>query len=154
MTPKRREKILIGWSEAVALPDWGISHLNAKVDTGARTSALHVEDLVESGPGHVRFNVVVSLKPHIVHPVRAKVVRWGRMRSSTGHASQRLVVRTRLRLGTVEKDIDISLISREKMRYRMLLGRQALARDFIVDVARRNLQQKQRAGKVRRRSTR
>lgn len=152
MAAKRREKQLIGWSEVVALPDWGISHLTAKVDTGARTSALHVENVVESGGDHVRFDVIVNLKPHIVHHVRAEVVRWGRIRSSTGHASHRLIVRTRLRLGAVEKDIDISLISREKMRYRMLLGRQALARDFIVDVSRRNTQEgvkKKRAVKRR-----
>jgi len=153
MAPKRREKLLIGWSEVVALPDWGISHLNAKVDTGARTSALHVENVVESGEGHVRFDVIVNLKPHIVHHVRAQVVRWGRIRSSTGHASHRLIVRTRLRLGTVEKEIDISLISREKMRYRMLLGRQALSRDFIVDVARRNTQERTKRKKTKRRST-
>lgn len=141
MPLKRREKLVIGWSEVIALPDWGISHMNVKVDTGARTSALHVENVVESGEDHVRFDVIVDQKLGIVHHVRAKVVRWGRIRSSTGHASHRLIVRTRLRLGTVEKEIDISLISREKMRYRMLLGRQALSRDFIVDVSRRNTQE-------------
>ena len=61
------------------------------------------------------------------------------MRSSTGHYTVRCFVKTRIRLGPVEKEIELSLVSRERMLYRMLLGRRALARDFLVDVSRRRV---------------
>src|SRR5690606_35737223 len=107
--------------------------------TGARSSALHVEDLEELPDGRVRFSVVRSRRekrPPVV--VVAEVVKWARVRSSTGQYRRRCFVRTRVRLGPVEKEIEISLVSREKMIFRMLLGRKALEHDFVVDVSRKN----------------
>lgn len=134
-----RPKVTIGWAEHVALLDWGISDLPAKIDTGARTSALHVEDLVQVGDSEVEFRIIVHRgRDDIYVPVRAAVLKWSRVRSSTGVYSKRCFVRTRIRLGPVEKEIDISLVSREKMVYRMLIGRSALNRDFVVDVSKRH----------------
>jgi hypothetical protein len=134
------KKTGIGWTEYVDLPDWAITGLHAKIDTGARTSALHVEDLTPLPDGWVLFHVILSRKhAHQRVEVRAPVTRWGRVRSSTGHYSTRCFVTTRVRLGPVVKEIEISLISRERMLYRMLLGRQALAKDFVVDVSRRHV---------------
>jgi hypothetical protein len=70
--------------------------------------------------------------------VKAPVVKHGRVRSSTGHWTVRYFVKTRIRIGPVEKEIEISLVSREKMMFRMLLGRKALERDFVVDVTKRH----------------
>jgi len=133
-------RTVIGWSEYVDFPEWGITGMRAKVDTGARTSALHVEDIESLGDGRVRFRVITGRKPPFRHiEVCAPVVKWGRVRSSTGHYTVRCFVKTRIRLGPVEKEIELSLVSRERMLYRMLLGRRALARDFLVDVSRRRV---------------
>lgn len=134
------KKSVIGWTEYVDLPDWGIGRLHAKIDTGARTSALHVEDLTPLPDGHVLFHVILSRKKAGKRvEVRAPVARWGRVRSSTGHYSTRCFVTTSIQIGSVVKEIEVSLISRERMMYRMLLGRQALAKDFLVDVTRRHV---------------
>lgn len=134
------DKLIIGWSELIDFVEWGISELEVKVDTGARTSALHVEDLEFLPNKRVRFDVVLSRrKQERRKRVTAAITRWAKVRSSTGHFTNRCFVRTRIRLGPVEKEVEISLVSRETMLYRMLLGREALAHDFIVDVSRRRL---------------
>ena len=131
-------KTIIGWSEYVDFPDWSISGILAKVDTGARTSALHVEDLEVLPGDQVRFHVVTRSKGDGKWvEVTAPIVKWGRVRSSTGHFTLRCFVRTPIRIGPVFKEIELSLVSRERMLYRMLLGRQALAKDFLVDVSKR-----------------
>jgi hypothetical protein len=131
-------KTIIGWSEYVGFPQWGIDRLPAKVDTGALTSSLHVDDLEVLDDHRVRFKVVLSRKHrHKRVQVTAKVLKWGRVRSSTGHYHTRCFVKTRIRIGPVEKEIELSLASREQMLYRMLLGRKALDKDFLVDVSRR-----------------
>jgi len=127
MTQKGREPVVIGWTELVELPDWGIRGLRAKVDTGARTSALHVENIEELPRGWVRFDVVLHRlhRDRRIH-VRARVKRRGHVRSSSGHQSPRLFVETTLRLGPVERRVEVSLVDRGKMIHRMLLGRAAL----------------------------
>lgn len=133
-------KTVIGWSEYLDFPEWGIRGLKAKVDTGARTSALHVEDLEVIGHDRVRFDVIISSrKPFRYRTVECRIVKWGRVRSSTGEYSERCFVSTLVRIGPVEKEIEVSLVSREKMLFRMLLGRKALEHDFLVDVGRRSL---------------
>jgi len=134
------QKLLIGWSESVDLPDWGIRGIRAKIDTGAASSALHVERLVELGRGRVRFDVVVrhGTRRRTTH-VEARVHRRSRVRSSSGHADDRLFVTTTLRAGPVERRIELSLVNRDLMRYRMLLGRSALAGAFWVDPGRAGL---------------
>jgi hypothetical protein len=133
------EKTIIGWSEPVAFPDWEIPRINAKIDTGARTSALHVEDIETAGPDEVRFHVILSRKhAHRRVEVVAPVLKWARVRSSTGHFTKRCFVKTRIQIGHIEKEIELSLVSREKMIYRMLLGRKALQKDFLVDVTRKH----------------
>ena len=150
-------KAVIGWSVDVGFPDWDIPPVRAKVDTGARTSALHVEDLVRLPHGRVSFDVIVGRKPPYKRvSVCAHVVKWGRVRSSTGHYTTRCFVRTRVRIGPIGKEIEVSLVSRERMLYRMLLGRKALEKDFLIDVSRRRtpkLKKKRKAKKKRAAST-
>lgn len=148
-------KTIIGWSEYVAFPEWGIDRLPAKVDTGARTSSLHVDNLEVLDEHHVRFEVVLSRRhSHKRVHVTARVLKWARVRSSTGHYHTRCFVKTRIRLGPVEKEIELSLASREKMLYRMLLGRKALEKDFLVDVSKRRAlgKPKRSKGKTKRAS--
>jgi len=133
-----RSKTVVGWTEYVGFPDWEIKSVQAKVDTGARTSALHVENLEELDDGRVRFDVITRRKkPWRRRTVECDVVKWARVRSSTGVYCERCFVLTRIRIGEVEKEIEISLVSREKMLFRMLLGRKALEHDFVVDVSKR-----------------
>lgn len=143
-----QEQVLIGWIEFVDLPDWGVHDLRAKVDTGARTSALHVENIEELPRGYVRFDVVLhrEKRDRRVH-VRAKVSRRGRVRSSTGHQTERIFVKTTLVIGPITKRIEVSLVDREKMIHRMLLGREALKGPIVIDVDRRMVLKKKRAKK-------
>lgn len=149
-----REKVVVGWNENVDLPEWGIRRMGAKVDTGARSSALHVEGLRLVSRGRVRFDVVVHREHRDRHvPVLARIVRRARVRSSNGQFENRVFVETTLSLGGVEKKIEISLVDRGKMLHRMLLGRTALSRDFIVDVSRRHLHDPKKRKTLKRKKT-
>ncbi len=135
-----RPHTLIGWNELVDLPLWGVKSLRAKVDTGARSSALHVTDLRPVDGNRVAFDVVLSRKKihRRVHVV-ASVARTGRVRSSTGKYTTRYFVKTQIQLGPVAKEIEISLVDREQMLFRMLLGRTALSGAFLIDPSRRRV---------------
>lgn len=132
-------RVIIGYAESVDLPAWGIEGLRTKVDTGARSSALHVSDLRMGRAGRtVRFRVVLTRKGkrHGVE-IEAPVVRRTQVRSSSGHTEERVVVRTQVRVGPLTKEVEITLTERAAMRYRMLLGRTALAPEFLVDSSHR-----------------
>jgi hypothetical protein len=135
----RRKKTVVGWRERVDLPEWGVKGILAKVDTGARTSAIHVENLRHTSKGHVAFDVVLSRKKDAkTTTVTAKIVRETRIRPSTGHYQERIVVATKMRLGKKTKTIEMTLVSRPHMICRMLIGRSALEGDFLVDVTLRH----------------
>ena len=133
-------KDVIGWTEYIDFPDWDIAGMKAKVDTGARTSALHVEDLKQLPGNRVRFHVILSRKDQDKRvTVTAPILKWANVRSSTGVFRRRCFVKTRVRIGHIEKEIEVSLVSRERMMFRMLLGRTAIERDFLVDVSKRSM---------------
>ena len=137
MVPEEeRPRRVIGWREFVALPDWGIPRLKAKIDTGARTSALDVTDLTELPGDRVLFHAVVREAPRLkLVEVEAEVVRTSSVKPRPGVVETRPVVRTVMRLGDVERPIEISLLRREGMLCRMLLGRLSLGEDFLVDAS-------------------
>jgi len=136
------DRRVVGWREYVAFPDWGVTGIVAKIDTGARTSAIHVEQITHLPGDRVRFYLVTSrTKPFRHVPVTADIVRESRVRSSTGHTQERLVVATRIRIGTITKRVELSLVRRDKMLCRMLLGRTALD-GFLVDVSRKHIHKK------------
>ena len=136
----RRPKILIGWTEYVSFPEWEVTKVRAKIDTGARSSALHVENIEVLNSRFVAFDIVRNRKSKRGHMrVKARLSRTGRVRSSSGHSDQRIFVKTKIRLGTVEKEIEISLSDRGSMIYRVLLGRTALSGPFLIDVDKRML---------------
>lgn len=123
--------LIVGAVERVGLPALiGEETLKAKVDTGARTSSLHVEDLEFLSRGRVRFVVEEQV-------AEAKVTRTSAVTSSTGQAEVRPFIETELRLGPLTRTIEVSLSSRANMRYRMLLGREAIAGECLVDPGRR-----------------
>ncbi len=118
-------------------PEWGIRGIEAKVDTGARTSAVHVDNVRRLHGNRVRFDVVLGRKNQDNRvEVEARILRMSRVRASTGHRQTRYVVAAQVRIGPDNRQIELSLVRREKMLCRMLLGRTAL-RGFLVDVDRR-----------------
>jgi hypothetical protein len=135
-----RKPAVIGWNEHVDLPDWHIRGLKAKIDTGARSSALHVDGLKVLPRRRLEFQVVLHRHHHDrrIHVV-APIARRSRVRSSTGEYSVRYFVVTRLRMAGIENEIEISLVDRSDMLFRMLVGRTALAGTYLVDPAHKNL---------------
>lgn len=131
---------LIGWREYVSFPEWGVTGVKAKVDTGARTSALHVENIQLIDDHHIQFDVIVNRNDPGTHvSTVAKISRRAHIKPSTGIRQRRYIVQTEMVIGTVRKRVELSLVSREHMICRMLLGRTALADDFLVDVDREYL---------------
>jgi len=131
--------VVIGWREFLGLPDWGIRKIKAKVDTGARTSALHVDNLEFLHGNHVRFDVVVREEPRRMVRVEAPIHRMSRVRPNHDRLEERPVVLTHMKLGALEYPIEVSLVGRPGMLCRMLLGRRALAQGILVDSSRRYL---------------
>lgn len=140
MARKRRAYPLIGWREWVALPELGIKEIKAKIDTGARSSALHAFDLEEftrKGKPWVRFVVhPVQRSPHPEIECSAPLVDRRLVRSSGGRTTLRPVIHTPVALGGSVWPIEITLVNRDVMGFRMLLGRQAVRGRFLVNPGR------------------
>ncbi|WP_246002206.1 30S ribosomal protein S6--L-glutamate ligase [Pacificibacter maritimus] len=126
----------LGWEEWAQLPDLGLPALKVKVDTGARTSALHAFDIEPFGPASapmVRFNIhPVPGREDIVISCSAKVVDRREVTSSNGETELRYVIGSTIQMGDRVWPVEITLTNRINMAYRMLLGRQAIAEDMIV----------------------
>jgi hypothetical protein len=133
--PRTRE--VLGWREWVALPELGIDHVKAKVDTGARTSALHaffVDPFMRRGQQWVRIGVHPlqnSAEPAVEVDVR--VADHRSVTDSGGHREMRYVIRTDVLLGPARWPIELTLTNRDSMKFRMLLGRTALSGRYVVD---------------------
>lgn len=128
---------IMGWEEWVGLPSLGLPSLKVKVDTGARTSALHarlIEPYDEGGIAMVRFTVQpVPRRPGIEIGCVAPVVDVRAVTSSNGEAERRVVIVTDIEVGDRRWPIEITLTNRAAMTYRMLIGRQALLPGMLVD---------------------
>lgn len=130
-------KPIIGWREWVSLPKLGISAIKAKIDTGARSSAIHASEMEiyrSRGRDMVRFTVQPFQRNNRDRIV-AEVELFDRrkVRSSSGEAKIRPVILTELMLMGRRKSIELTLIDRSDMGFRMLLGREAIRGDFVVD---------------------
>ena len=126
------EPIVIGWREWVLLPQWDLA-MRAKADTGARSSAIDCASIEEIPGNRVRFTVRLSRKSERTLTLEEPIAMRKRVRSSSGVGHDRYFVETTLRLGAREKRILVSLTHRKRMIHRMLLGREALTGDFLVD---------------------
>lgn len=131
--------VTAGWREWVGLPTFGLAHVKAKLDTGARSSALHAFDIEErtiDGVDAVRFAVHPwqrSTTDAVVVecPVHDRRV----VRSSNGTEEERIVVRTTIALLGRTVETEVTLTRRDEMGFRMLVGREALRQGFLVDAA-------------------
>ena len=128
---------VIGWREWVALPELAIRRIKAKVDTGARSSSLHafdLEDFERNGEKWVRFKVhpVQRKEDKTIH-AEARVLEYRSVRSSSGKASLRPVILTKISLLGETWPVELTLANRNKMGFRMLLGREAFRGKFVVD---------------------
>ncbi|MEM9012778.1 MAG: RimK/LysX family protein [Pseudomonadota bacterium] len=136
MQKKTRPPEIIGWREHVSLPDLGIAHLAAKIDTGARTAALHAVDQMpfeQDGKPWVEFMVPVHNR-RSPRRISLPIVDEREIKNTGGVPERRLIVRTRLLLGRRTWQIEVSLANREKMEFDLILGRTAIRRRrFLVD---------------------
>ena len=148
MTRSAPEPLVIGVTEYVDIPEWRILNLRARIDTGARSSALHVENIQELGAGRVRFDVRLNRSESERRvTVEARVARRGQVRPSSGELKVRIFVLVRVRIGPVEREIELSLVDRGSMIFRMLIGRSALAHAFLIDPSRQYVLRKPTAPK-------
>jgi len=136
---KKRTKIpgleCIGWREWVSLPELGVSSIKAKIDTGARTSALHVSHIHRiPGTNRLEFKIHPLQKhsrPEVI--ASADMIEERTIKSSNGETSVRPVISTRLKVGDRIFPIELTLVNRDLMGFRMLLGREAVRKRYLVN---------------------
>lgn len=143
------DRVVLGWREWVALPALGLPWVRAKVDSGARSCALHVDAhwrFTQGGAPWVGFRV----EPGTGAPIEAHapVLEEREVTDSGGHRGRRIFLRTALRVAGIEREVDINLADRRGMLFPMLLGRTAMAGAFMVDPARSFLHGRPSGGAV------
>jgi len=137
MTPQSQDLLTIGWREWVALPELGITAIKAKIDSGARTSCLHTaayEIFQKDEVDWVRFTVhPIKRHDEVETHAEAEVSDYRIVRDSGGHEEKRPFIRTNMHIGSQSWPIEVSLSNRENMKFRMLLGRTAMAQRAVID---------------------
>jgi len=136
--PIQRDRPVLGWREWLALPQLGIVAIKTKVDSGAHSSSLHVESLVEylqDGKTWLRFVVVTGRRGERPVECTAPAIDQRVVTDSGGHSTTRWFIRTEFRLADHSWETDMNLTDRCNMRFPMLLGRNALSDRFWVDPA-------------------
>ncbi|GAA4362562.1 ATP-dependent zinc protease [Hymenobacter saemangeumensis] len=157
MSPVRSYNRLLGRRELVDFPEFDLHGIEAKVDTGAYTSAIHCTDIhIETRQGRPRLLVRLLDPGHEGadgKPLAFAEFNLRDIRSSNGEVQERYVIRARVRLYGEDFEAEFSLSDRSDMKYPVLLGRSLLRQGrFVVDVSRRNLSHKALARAAARRS--
>jgi ribosomal protein S6--L-glutamate ligase len=131
------QRLIVGWREWAQLPEFGVELIKVKIDTGAKTSAIHAFDIspfTYMGNDWVQFDIhPIQDNDLIIHTCACPLVDYRWITSSTGHRQRRFVIQTSLRIGGFSSRIEISLANRDEMGFRMLIGRNALKGDLLVD---------------------
>jgi hypothetical protein len=148
----KEEKLVIGRSDKIDLPDFVIHNISAKVDTGAYTSSIHCVNPKVTGIKKriLTFSIVdpgnadVSNKRYHTQEFTEKIIR-----NSFGHVEKRYIIKTHILIFNQVMETEFSLSDRSEMRHPILLGRKLLKKKFIVDVSRFNLSYKQKKKKKR-----
>src|SRR5438876_10335707 len=139
--------VVIGWKERASFPEWGVRRVRVKIDTGARTSALGA-DFYNLSDDPARGRVVELTitfdrkRPDRQTTIRAPMLGHVIVCNSFGMKEQRPVIETQLRLGPVTKLVRFTVANRTRMRFPVILGRRALAGDFLIDVGQAFTQKK------------
>jgi len=136
----KETQMLIGWREWVTLPQLHIPAIKAKIDTGAKTSSLHAFDIkttTNAGHHRVHFSIhPIQGNNKVVIHCHAPLVDERYIMSSSGHKELRCVISTQLQLGDLSWEIELTLSDRDPLRFRMLLGREALKKNVIINPSR------------------
>ncbi len=143
MKDQKCELDFVGWRETVSLPAFKLLGIKAKIDTGAKTSALHAEEieyLSYKGKKYVRF--LFESEDGKKRYIKSRFIEEREIKSSTGQKTIRPVVKTKIRMGETEFEIEITLINRDLMGFKMLIGREALNGRFLINPARSHLLKK------------
>jgi hypothetical protein len=134
-----KDKIIVGWREWISVPGLNIKGIKAKIDTGARTSALHAINLKpfeKDGQLKIKFGVYpLQRRNDIVVNCQADITDHRRVTSSDGQSEMRYIVHASIQLGNLSWPVELSLTNRKSMRFRMLLGRTAVKNIVLVDPA-------------------
>lgn len=131
-----KEKVLIGRIEWVSLPELKVKH-KARIDTGAKTTSMHavnIEEVEQRGELFVKFQTADS-EGKLIQVVR-KVDTTQKVSNTSGFITKRYVIKEKIKMGNIEREVLINLNDRSKMDYKFLIGRNVLLGRFIVDVAR------------------
>lgn len=132
-----RPKLIAGWREWAHLPDLHIEKIKVKLDTGAKTSSLHAFDIstfTYMDEDWLRFDVhPIQDNDTITYTCTSPIVDYRWITSSSGHSQKRFIIQTTLTLGAFSSLIEISLANRDEMGFRMLVGRNALKGQILVD---------------------
>ena len=144
---------ILGWREWISLPELGIDQIKAKIDTGARTSALHAFDvqLIEvSGEKVVKFNIhPMQRDMDTVIECQAPLLDEREVRDSGGHSELRYVIETQIAIGTSIHTAEVTLTNRDSMGFRMLIGRTTMNGHYLVDPGQSYLMGKRKKRKTK-----
>ncbi|MGD1920087.1 MAG: ATP-dependent zinc protease [Pleurocapsa sp.] len=139
---------IIGWREIINFPQLKINHIKAKIDTGARSSALHafnLEEVIRNDKPMIRFQVhPLQRDSNFTITTEAELLEYREVKNSGGIAQIRPVIKTEISLKEVTWAIELTLTNRELMGFRMLLGREAIRNKFLVDPSKSYLQSDQK----------
>lgn len=145
MTKRKKEETRVGRLEVVHFPELELSDIRAKIDTGAYTSSIHCQDIsietMANGEAQVSFRLLDKKHPNFSDKImKMPIIAQKKVRSSSGHARKRVIIKTPIQIGDIEVETELSLADRSKMEYPVLIGRKLLAKlNAVVDIKRTNI---------------